>query len=848
MRPAPRLAFLACCLLTWTLAAGALPADETVRIDHHLAPLRPEALVAAAGGGPGVVVTAEGGLRFADGTALAVGPTGPFAFVRNQATVQTGLGGGVPVVMTTRDGDRLAMETTAFVAASPPTACLRVVLRNKTGEAAAPVLRFEMDQAQAGLPGGLLGFRRGGQVAAVLEAADGRGEAIAAEEPKRSVFRREGGRPLPGWAKPNRPCDAAFRNIVAGFSEPATYHLQAEKGKRYVVAVGLCESHWRETGQRIVDLLIEGRKVATVDPVAKPHGPHVPFVLTFPATDADGDGWITVTSVANPKSPDQNSIVNVLWLFEADAAAALAPDDIASGKASRLAACYVDCGGQVEAPGPAVLDYRVPLEPNGSATLWLKLPLGAVKVAQVQAVASLEPADLLVAAEKGWRDALGRASAVAVSDAAPTDLLYASVANLLMLRQGSGPRTPLAAGPFRPSGSPEAAALGAVALDRMGLHAEAAAVLEDLVARQAGDHLWHGDDPWVATGQALWALATHYELTCDKTWLAAHFTPMRRAAEALLAACDLTTWSTHALLWLEHGILPPSPYRGQPADYWLGRDFWAMTGIRSVTRAARALERPNDFLWMEDRLEAYVRAVRATLAESRVTGPAAECLPAAAGETARWAFAPAVAAVVPLRTEAASAKLVSATFSYVDSRSTEGLPGGLDGGSPLVDLPLACRFGMARAALDQVEPAVRVLAGVANCASAAGALAEQVDVAQRRAGGPMPSAAAAAAYVLLVRDMLVREDGDTLHLLPCVPREWLARGLTVRNLPTTFGPLSLTAKLDADGRRLVVEPTLQARRPVKAVVLHAPLPRGETASKTFDGWPGAERLELKFGG
>jgi len=847
MHPAPRPALLGCFLVIGLLSACPLPGAERVVIDRHLSPLRPEALVSAPGGGPGAVVTADGGLRFADGTALTVRPTGPFAFPRGRASVQTAAAGGVPIVTTAREGDRLAMETTAFVAGAPPAAYLRVVLHNKTAEAAVPVLRFELDQAEAGLPGGLVGFRRGDRVAAVVSAG-APGEALAVDQPRRSVFRREGGRVLAGWGKPKRPCDAAFRNIVAGFSEPATYHLQAEKGKSYVVAVGLCESHWKEPGRRIIDLVIEGRKVATADPVAPPHGTDVPFVLTFPARDADGDGWITVTSVANPKSPDQNSILNVLWLFEADAARDLAPGDIVAGKADRLAACTVDCGGPVEAAGPAVLDYRVPLEANGSASLWLTLPMAAAPLKGAKALASRKAEDLLAVAEKGWRDALRRAAGITLPEAAPTNLLYASVANLLMLRQGGGERTPLAAGPFGPDAPAEAAALGAVALDRMGLHAEAAAVLEDLLAKQGPDRLWPGDDPYVATGEALWALVAHYELTGDKAHLAARFAPMRRAAEALEAACDLTTWSTHAPLWREHGILPPSPYRGQPADYWLAHDFWAMAGLRSVVRAARALDRPNDYAWMEDRLDAYARTVAATLAESRVTGPAAACLPAVAGESGRWLFAPAVAAAVPTRIQAAPVQRVSASFAYVDRHSTEGLPGGPDGGSPRVDLPLACRFGMARAALDQAEPAARLLAGVVNCATGAGALAEHVDISERRAGGAMPSAAAAAAYVLLVRDLLVREDGDTLHLLPCVPRRWLVPGLTVRDLPTTFGRLSLRARLVPDAPSLMVEPVIEGGRPVRRVILHAPLPRGNVTSKTFDGWKSGERLEMNLVG
>jgi len=104
-----------------------------------------------------------------------------------------------------------------------------------------------------------------------------------------------------------------------------------------------------------------------------------------------------------------------------------------------------------------------------------------------------------------------------------------------------------------------------------------------------------------------------------------------------------------------------------------------------------------------------------------------------------------------------------------------------------------------------------------------------------------PCAAASASYILLLRDMLVREDGDALHLCPCVPKQWLTKPLTVENLPTTFGPLSFRATLE-DGK-LVVEPKLQARRQPKRLIVPAPLPRGAAKAGSIDGWKGG-RIEL----
>ena len=58
--------------------------------------------------------------------------------------------------------------------------------------------------------------------------------------------------------------------------------------------------------------------------------------------------------------------------------------------------------------------------------------------------------------------------------------------------------------------------------------------------------------------------------------------------------------------------------------------------------------------------------------------------------------------------------------------------------------------------------------------------------------GDVPHGWSAAHYVLLLRDMLLHEDGNKLILLPCVPEAWLDDGkkIEVKNAPTYFGAVS----------------------------------------------------------
>jgi len=835
-------------ILACLVAAAAAVRAGSPTIDHRFGPPRADVPLAILGGGHQAVATPDGGLRYADGARLAVDVTGDLALPRRARGVQTLRSNWLPIVTTTRQSPKLAVESTAFVALSPRMDCLRVVVGNRTGEALAPVLRVQATQVTGLVPAPHTGFARAGSVFALCELRQGSGEVVAAPKPKRSVFKQQGGRALPAWGKPKVPCDRGFRNIVAGFEEPATFLLRADPAARYIVAVGLCESHWRTSGNRICDILVEGKKVATVDPVKKPHRTDVPFVLTFPAVDRNKDGWIAVTSVAARGSPDVNSIVNVIWLFEEAVGKGLKPAEIVSGRATELASCYVDCGGSgAKAGGPVTVAYRIELPPRGSATLWLKRPHGAVPMAQAAALGKVDPAPLLDAAEKAWRKALQGPMAIRLGDPAANDLVLASRVLLGALSSQGATGLRVAPAPFAPAGSARVAARAAMALDRLGAHADAAAILADLASRRAADRAWHdGTDAWAATGQALCALAAHHDLTGDPAWLKANYPAMRSAAEALLDARDLTCWVARNPQAGFYGLMPAAPMGASPHDHWHVHALWACHGIGAAARAARALERPNDYLWLEDNLGEFIAGVRASLARSRVLGAAAGCMPAVPGESVLWTPATCVVALQPSPLVPSDDKALAATLAYIQSHGAEHLPwaAGQDAGA--VDVALACDYARGLVARGDAERALAAFTALANASSPTAAFPEQVDPARKRVAGLCPSAEAASAFLTLVREMVACERGDELHILPCVPREWLREGFAVKKLPTAFGPLTCRAAPSADGKEVTIELSLAERRKPKAVFVHPPLPARGTKPTRLSQWTAAKvRFTLK---
>ncbi len=80
----------------------------------------------------------------------------------------------------------------------------------------------------------------------------------------------------------------------------------------------------------------------------------------------------------------------------------------------------------------------------------------------------------------------------------------------------------------------------------------------------------------------------------------------------------------------------------------------------------------------------------------------------------------------------------------------------------------------------------------------------------------------AARTVELVRNMLVREEGDALHLASCLSPQWVRAGQVIRltNAPTNFGPVSFVIRSRKDGADVVL--STKWRQAPKSLFFHIP--------------------------
>lgn len=103
----------------------------------------------------------------------------------------------------------------------------------------------------------------------------------------------------------------------------------------------------------------------------------------------------------------------------------------------------------------------------------------------------------------------------------------------------------------------------------------------------------------------------------------------------------------------------------------------------------------------------------------------------------------------------------------------------------------------------------------------------QKEITNQTGTGDMPEAWAHGNLVVLVRDMLLREDGNTLHLLSGIPADWIGVGekISMQDAPTMLGgKVSYMLNFTRTG-----EMTLDLSAPAGSpdVVVHFPLAKGQ---------------------
>ncbi len=330
-----------------------------------------------------------------------------------------------------------------------------------------------------------------------------------------------------------------------------------------------------------------------------------------------------------------------------------------------------------------------------------------------------------------------------------------------------------------------------------------------------------------ANGQAQWALWQFYKITNDKAWLEKAYPQMRRAVDWLMKARRQAPADSPFA-----GVLPNAVADGEHLwdgkHHIVGYDLWNLRGLLCTAEAAHVLGKSDE----TKELLREVKLYRATIDAAWKQTGLPYFPPSWEKDGTHWGN---TEILWPTELFARDDPRVTALIDEVRQRHgggfTEGLIRWIGGalkwhvGSKPVHLYMSTYTTMASLVRGEHEQVVEDFYWYLLHSTATHGFPEIIFYERRDAAFAIPHLTGACNYALMLRHMLIHEQGDELHLLSAVPDWWLAEGKEIRieRTPTHFGVMSLKVHGTAAGVQVEFDPP--KRQPPKRIVLHLPKSR-----------------------
>jgi len=336
-------------------------------------------------------------------------------------------------------------------------------------------------------------------------------------------------------------------------------------------------------------------------------------------------------------------------------------------------------------------------------------------------------------------------------------------------------------------------------------------------------------DAW---GQTLWTFGQHFRLTGDLIFARKVYPAVRKAMEWLIRTREQTKQETG----LGRGLLPAThPHDNENAyGHIIGNDFWAYQGVIEAVNMARALGYEEDARRWEEEANDYRESILENLKEAtrRTNG---YIPPSLEGEGLDWAN---LKSVYPCRVLDPMDEMVTATIKKVREQNfREGLMtyGSLDNlhGYIGIDVP------QSELIRGEKENVLDVFYSLLLHTTATHGGFEMCSASSRDFGGNLtPHGCFAGKFLDLLRNMLLREENNELHLFSCLPQAWIQPGerISFLNVPSHFGRVSLFLDVLPHGGELYLRAAWS--NPPEKIVIHAPagyrFPQGEKLEVSSD--------------
>lgn len=367
-------------------------------------------------------------------------------------------------------------------------------------------------------------------------------------------------------------------------------------------------------------------------------------------------------------------------------------------------------------------------------------------------------------------------------------------------------------------------------LEEAGLWDAARRAVELYLPRQRTDGRFESQKgQFDANGQAVWVLWQYYKMTDDLAWLGNVYPKMRHAADWTMKARRLAPADS-----IFAGVLPNAVADGEylwdGKHHIVGYDFWNLRGILCTADAARMLGRKDEADALMKEAALYREALDAAWKKTGLPHfpPSWEQAGTHWGNTETlWPTAifgrddPRIGALSKHVRDVFHGGFIEGTIQW-------------HGHAPAIHPYMGAYTTMTDLTLGKHAEVVADFYWYLLHSTAAHAFPEGIYPKKREAwNDTIPHVTGACNYAIMLRHMLVHEEGGELHLLKAVPDWWLDNGQEIRleRLPTHFGVMGMVVR----GRTGGVEITLDkpARNAPEQLVLH--LPPSRPLINTLDG-------------
>lgn len=621
------------------------------------------------------------------------------------------------------------------------------------------------------------------------------------------------------WGKPNRQCDERFQDVLVGYGRPLTFTFPVESGRKYCVAFGLIESWHEEVGKRPLDLRIEGQSVRVVDLIAE-YGRHQPVVLTFDAEDENGNGLLEMGVYPVTNAEDKNTILTALWVFEAKDA----PSDrqILLGQVDSRALAIYEVNSRIENPLRLYFSEKN-FEPGQKEQMLVAFYRGEEAEASVSVENARQELDKAI---RYWKEEVDLPfDRIQVPDPEVQGLLDSCIRNIYQARELRNGEPAFQVGPTCYRGT--WAADGPFILEAvtyLGRGQEARSGLELQVEKDEGPG---GVAFSKKSGLRLWMILRHWQLTGDKSWLEKMWPKVGSNVDKIIEYRRMTMKDPSQA---NYGLMPigfgDGGLGGMHREYT--NVYWTLAGLKAAIAIAEQLEQPIVSAWkaeFEDYRDYFEKARnRDKLSDEHgneyvpVTMKAEQQqLP----QRGAWAF---LQSIYPGRIFESDDVLMQGTLAMLDANQREGLIFGT-GWDPAGIWNYAGSFyGHAHLWLGHGRKAAATFYAFANHACPLLCWREEQNPhgEPEKYIGDMPHNWASAEFIRLTRHMLVLERGRELHLLGSMPHVWTHAGsvIQLKDIPTSFGPVSLSVRVAEDGQRGFIRIIPPERERIEKIIVH----------------------------